>query len=233
MKHFLMYTLLFVATSLFSQSPTPCGSIVERVALPSEYSTNTPLKPDPCDALADYGTEKVLTVSTQPEYLEIKKKIRVVVEIDPDNCEAHELSRDTVEVSREKIYVASTRPVGGFWTVRMELLMYAPASRPAGCNATKLPEGALSQKYKDGSTIELKEYWVVHNGQYPTKAEAAAATKRLKAKYPEFCRAYPYLLPEGCKNQYEYKTTNSHYESSRTSPSRKSSTTSNRTPNVH
>jgi len=208
MRNYLVLTFLLISNLLFSQ--VPCGSIVERVPIPSEYSTNTPLPPDPCDALADYGTEKVLTVSTQPEYLEIKKKIRVVVEtlIDPDNCTsvAHELSRDTIEISREKIYAASTVPVGGYWTVRMELLMFAPASRPAGCYATKLPEGALSQKYKDGSTIEINEYWVVHSGQYETKAEASAATKRLKSKYPEFCRAYAYMLPEGCQNQYQYKS---------------------------
>ena len=210
MKNYTILTaLLFLTVQLFAQTQVPCGSIVERVEIPVEHSSMTPLPPDPCDALADYGTKRVLTVSTQPEYLEIQKRIRVVVEtlINPDDCssEAHELSRDTVEVSRKKIYVASTEPVGGYWTVRMELMMYAPASRPDGCYATKLPRGAMSQQYKDGSIIELKEYWVIHNGQYETKAEASAATKRLKAEYPEFCRAYAYLLPQGCENQHEYR----------------------------
>lgn len=211
MKNLTILTalMLFTFQSLAQKNQFPCGSIVERIEIPVEYSTLSPLPPDPCDALPSYGTEKVLTVSTQPEYLEIQKRIRVVVEtlINPDDCtsEAREVSRDTIEVSREKIYVASTTPVGGYWTVRMELMTYAPASRPVGCNATKLPEGAMSQQYKDGSTIELKEYWVIHNGKYSTPSEAKSATKRLKANYPEFCRAYPYLLPSGCKNQYEYK----------------------------
>jgi len=209
-NYILLTTLLLLSTQLYSQNKVPCGSIVERVEIPVQHSTMNPLPPDPCDALASYGTVKVLTVSTEPEYLEIKKQIRVVVEtlIDPDNCTsvAQELSRDTIEVSREKIYAASTEPVGGYWTVRMELMMYSPLSRPAGCYATKLPSGALSQQYKDGSTIELKEYWVVHSGQYETQAEARLATKRLKSLHPEFCRAYAYLLPEGCKNQYQYKS---------------------------
>jgi hypothetical protein len=207
-NYILLTTLLLLSTYLFAQNKVPCGAITERVPIPSEYSTTNPLPPDPCDALADYGTKKILIVSTEPEYIEIKKQIRVVVEtlIDPDNCTsvAHELSRDTVEVSRQLIFAASTVPTGGYWTVRMELMMYPPKSRPAGCYATKLPQGAKSQQYKDGSAIELKDYWVIHKGNFFYKEEAMEAAKRLKAQYPEFCRAYPYFLPEGCKKQFRY-----------------------------
>ncbi len=208
-NYLVLISFLLSSNLLFSQ--TPCGAITERVPIPLQYSTKTPLPPDPCDALPTYGTEKELTVSTQPEYLEIKKTIRVVVEtlIDPDNCTstAREVSRDTIEVGRQLIYAASTTPTGGYWTVRMELMMYAPNSRPAGCYATKLPAGALSQQYKDGTTINLKEYWVVHAGQYVSKEEASQATKELKRSYPEFCRAYTYFLPENCQQQYKYVAT--------------------------
>jgi hypothetical protein len=211
MKNLLIFTSLIVTTQLFSQSqPVPCGAITERVPIPLKYSMNARLPPDPCDALASYNTERVISVCTTPNYLEIKKQIRVVVEtlIDPDNCNsvARELSRDTIEVGRKLIYAASTTPTGGYWTVRMELVVYAPVSRPVGFYATKLPNGSMSQEYKDGSTIDLKEYWVVHVGEYKTITEAKKATNELKKTHPEFCRAYPYFLPNGCEHQYKYVT---------------------------
>jgi hypothetical protein len=189
-----------------SQQSAPCGAITERVPIPAEYSINGRLAPDPCDALADYGTEKQPTISATPEYLEIKKRIRVVVEtlIDPDNCstQVRELSRDTIVVGQENVYIASTQPTQGYWTVRMELMVYPPSSRPAGCLVTKLPSGAMAQD----NAQDLRDYWVVHYGEYTSKSEAKSATALLKQRHPEFCRAYAYFLPQGCKYQFKYVT---------------------------
>jgi len=186
------------------QTSAPCGAITERVPIPAEHSFNIPLAPDPCDALPYYGTEKRPTISATPEYLEIKKQIRVVVEtlIDPDNCSAQvrELSRDTVVASQKRVYVASAAPTEGYWTVRMELMVYPPNSRPAGCLVSKLPDGAMAQN----NAQEIKDYWVVHYGKYTGKSEAREATVLLKQRYPEFCRAYAYYLPAGCQYQFEY-----------------------------
>jgi hypothetical protein len=203
-KLFNLLLLLIPVFGYTQQTSAPCGAITERVPIPAEYSTNAPLPPDPCDALADYGTEKSPTISATPEYLEIEKRIRVVVEtlIDPDNCstQVREISRDTIVVGQRKVYVASTEPTSEYWTVRMELMVYPPNSRPDGCLVTKLPDGAMAQD----NTQEIKDYWVVHYGQYRSKAEAKAATTLLKQRHPEFCRAYAYLLPAGCQYQFQY-----------------------------
>lgn len=204
MKRIFFIILTLTSFNLFSQ--TPCGSIIEKIDLPISYSLNSALPPDPCDAKSDYGTERDLIVSTNPVGIQIKKKIKILVEtlIDPDNCqiETREISRDTIEVGREKVYVASIKPVGGYWTVRMELMVYAPVSRPSGCFATKLPNRSMDWN----NQFDLKDYWVVHTGNFQSLESARLATIQLKEMFPEFCRAYPYFLPEGCKEQYQYKS---------------------------
>lgn len=197
MNKLTLLILTFLATDLVAQ---PCKDLIEKVNLPVAYSLNPQLPPDPCDALSSYGTERILTVSERPEYLEVRKRIRVVVETvwDSETCtaETKELSRDTVIVGQQKIYSASNVPTGGYWTVRMELMVYAPVSRPVDALATKLPNG------------RLQDYWVIHTGQFNTIDEAKQATKQLKSVHPEFCRAYAYYLPEGCKSQYKYQPSN-------------------------
>lgn len=208
MKNSLIFLLSFIALNLNAQ----CDELKQRFDFPVAYSIQSPLTPDPCDALSDYGTNRVLSVSPTEGYLEVKKRVKVVSETtwDADNCIAATivLSRDTITIS-ERVYPSrSDVKVGGFWTVRMELLILPPNSRPAGTYATKLPKGAMSQIYKNGSQIDLNDYWVIHTGQFDNPAEAKVAVKKFKELHPEFCRAYAYFLPSGCDTQYSFSSKN-------------------------
>jgi len=200
--------LLFLPTFLLGQNP--CEELLERFEFPIAYSIQSPMEPDPCDALADYGTVSELIYAPKAGYQEIKKRVRVVSETtwDADNCIAQTniLSRDTIEISNKIYGRQSGEGTGGYWTVRMELLILPPQSRPEGSMCTKLPSGALTQTYKDGSTRELKDYWVVHYGIFQNQPDAKQACKEFKRLHPEFCRAYAYWLLEGCEYQYQYKS---------------------------
>jgi hypothetical protein len=169
------------------------------------------MTPDPCDAKSNYGTVSELIHAPISGYQEIKKRIRVVSETawDADNCKAETtiLSRDTIEISNQRFSQKPGQKTGGYWTVRMELMVLPPASRPEGSFCTKLPKGSLTQTYKDGTTRELKDYWVVHTGKFSGAEEAKIAVKRFKEAYPEFCRSYAYYLPENCEYQYRYVNT--------------------------
>lgn len=208
MKKLLTILLTLFALNLSAQ----CDELKQRFEFPVEHSIQSPLNPDPCDALSNYGTNRVLSVSPTEGYLEVKKRVKVVSETtwDADNCIAATtiLSRDTITIS-ERVYPSrSDVKVGGFWTIRMELLILPPSSRPDGTFATKLPKGSLSMTYKDGSTLELKDYWVIHTGHFINVTDAKVAVKKFKELHPEFCRAYAYFLPEGCEYQYKFTSNN-------------------------
>lgn len=194
-KWFLPIFLISFSNIGFSQRP--CEDLIQRFEFPVEHSTNGPLVPDPCNALNDYGTERILQISPTPGYQEIKKMVRVTTETiwDPETCHAESkvLSRDTIEISNKRYNSVITATDGGYWTVRMELMVYPPLSRPKGSLATKLPN------------TNLKDYWVIHRGKFETEKEARLAVKILKEQYPEFCRSFAYFLPEGCQFQYKYE----------------------------
>jgi len=204
MKNLLIFTFIFIALNLNAQ----CDELTERFGFPVMHSINSPLTPDPCDALSDYGTIRELTIAPSEGYQEIKKRIRVVTETtwDADHCIAETviLSRDTSVISEQIFPSHSNRSVGGFWTIRMELLVMPPNSRPSGSFATKLPKGSMSMTYKDGTNLELKDYWVVHTGRFENQSDAKIAVQRFKELHPEFCRAYAYWLPSGCLFQYRF-----------------------------
>lgn len=189
-----------------------CDELTQRFDLPVMHSIESPMEPDPCDAKDNYGTVSNLIYSPIGGYQEIKKRIRIVSETiwDADNCKAETniLSQDTIEISNQRFGQRKGQTTGGYWTVRMELMVLPPASRPEGTMCTKLPKGSLTQTYKDGSTRELKDYWVVHTGKFSNAEEAKIAVKRFKEAYPEFCRAYAYFLPTDCEYQYQYKNVN-------------------------
>jgi hypothetical protein len=193
----------------FGDLNAQCEELIQRFEFPLQYSMQSPLTPDPCDAKSNYGTIGELVYSPVSGYQEVKKRVRVVSETswDADNCKAETtvLSRDTVVISNQRFGQRPGRTTGGYWTIRMELLIQPPGSRPDGSMCTKLPKGSLTQKYKDGSTREIKDYWVVHYGQYFNEFDCKDAVKEFKAQYPEFCRAYAYFLPGECEYQYQYK----------------------------
>jgi hypothetical protein len=213
MKHSIIFALLFQVLNLNAQSKNhDCDELLQKFEFPVEHSIQSPLTPDTCNALPDYGTNRVLRVAPVAGYLEVKKRIKVVSETtwDADNCLAQTtiLSRDTITLSERKYPTHSDKLVGGYWTIRMELMVQPPNSRPAGSFATKLPKGAMSQTYNNGSTLELKDYWVVHTGQFTDAIAAKQACREFKKSHPEFCRAYAYWLPSGCEYQYEFTDEN-------------------------
>ena len=213
MKHLIIFALLFQVLNLNAQSKNhDCDELLQRFEFPVEHSIQSPLNPDPCDALSDYGTDRVLRVAPVAGYLEVKKRIKVVSETtwDADNCNAVTtiLSRDTITLSERKYPTHSDKLVGGYWTIRMELLVQPPNSRPAGSFATKLPKGAMSQTYTDGSQIDLNDYWVIHTGQFTDAISAKKACIEFKEENGEFCRAYVYYLKYGCDTQYEFTSNN-------------------------
>lgn len=196
MKNLILLILILTFISTLTQAQKPCD-LTQRFEYPIVHSLNSQMVPDPCDALDDYSTVKRLTVSATATYLEVKKMVKVVNETtyDPETCaaESREISRDTIIVSSKSVNVADNRPTGGYWTIRMELMVFAPQSRPDECLATKLPQGE-----------RLEDYWVTHYGKFANVQEAKLACKEFKELHPEFCRAYAYYLPEGCRFQYKY-----------------------------
>ncbi len=173
-----------------------CDNLVKQQIIPIQHSLMEQLEPDPCNALSDYGTRRILTHSPSNGLIEKKFKVKINQEIswDPDNCQAQtkELSRDTILIE-EKVTAQQpgkiTKPI---FTVRMELLQKPPQSRPSGTKCTKLMEGNLSG------------YWIVHYGEYSNMEEARQATIQLKQRWPEFCRAFPTAISSS-EFRYEFK----------------------------
>lgn len=175
----------------------PCDELIERVDKPYRHSPADTLAPSKCEANSWYPATKVLRYGPDDAYTIIKKQVRVVTETiwDADNCDAttNIISQDTTEVAREFHPMVSGETTGGYWTVRFELRTTAVDRRPEATFATKLANG------------KFKGYWVYHDGEYDTKAEATTAAAAFRRSHPEFPCAYAYFLPEGCEWQYVYQ----------------------------
>lgn len=178
-----------------------CDQLTQRFDLPVQYSIKSQLDPDPCDAKSDYRTKSELVYSPISGYQEIKKQVKVITATtyDPDNCKGKTevVSVDTTEISNKIFGAKKGQTTGGYWTMRLELMVLPPASRPQGSMATKLPLG----ESKEG-------YWVIHVGTFVSAETAKKELKLFKNAYPEFCRAYVYYLPSNCEYQYKYLNVN-------------------------
>jgi len=180
------------------QASNICEGLTTKSPLPMSYSgPKDRLIPDPCNAKDSYGSQLALVYAPDPGYVEQQRQIKVITESiwDSRTCQmtSREVSRDTIIVHEEVIPSQSPKNVGGYWTVRMELMVKPPDSRPVGAMVSKLPSS------------NLEGYWVVHMGSADTKEEIQKYLKPFKAEYPEFCRAYVYWLPFGIEYQYEYR----------------------------